>query len=669
MRHKKLLTALSVVCLMVSLGLVGSVFAQQDEEHTGFVSDAEPEARYTIQLAASQTVTITAEAISGGLDTVLGLFNAAGEEVAFNDDFGGTLNSQIGYTAREAGTYTIVISNYPGSSGEYLLTISYGTAAGGTSTTGGVSSGTSEGPIPDRAPDQTHTGPMSDSTPDARYNVSLQAGQGIVASARAEGSGLDTFLLLMGPDGEEVSRNDDAEPGVTTDSLIVYQAAAAGQYTVVVTNFPGTSGNYVLDIWILSAAEILSSLESTRVQFSGPRQVYDTENFRIHYTLEGKDATTLEFVELVAQTMEEVYDIQINQLGWAAPPPDGQLGGDSRYDVYLLELLGEEVESRLLGYNSPEGPEGDNPNTAEVEPSAVPSYLVIDNDYAQDQLEDGTSIQVMRATAAHEFHHGIQFGYDAGRNEFRMFYEATASWMETITFPDEEAATGYVEQVFTYPELCFAAQGDADVTGLAVYGTWLFLQSLADTHGDDAPIRLWENIAQYDGWEALEATLQDYGDTLTEMVARYHLQNLVRDYAMTPNFADRTVWLENNITGPGSWTFTGQGIQELAANYFAFAPGSGAFNVSVAGDDGSIELWAVGIKGPQATVFYLGRGADVVTRDFDEMYIVAFNTTIAEDVTSCNYAGYSIEVGAGTGAGATDYGTLDASQFASLGRR
>lgn len=668
MRHKNLLTALSIACLLLVLGLAGSVLAQQDEEHTGFVSDAQPEARYTIQLAASQTVTISAEAISGGLDTVLALFNAAGEEVAFNDDFGGTLNSQIGYTAREAGTYTIVVANYPGSSGEYRLTISYGAASGGTGGTGGTG-GASEGPIPDRAPDRTETGSMSDTTPDARYNVNLQAGQGIVAAARAEGSALDTFLLLMGPDGAEVARNDDAEPGATTDSLIVFQAPTAGQYTVVVTNFPGTAGTYVLDIWVLSAAEILSSLESTRVQFSGPRQVYDTENFRIHYTLEGKDATTLEFVELVAQTMEEVYDIQINQLGWAAPPPDGQMGGDSRYDVYLLDLLGDEVESRLLGYNSPEGPEGDNPNTPQPEPRAVPSYLVLDNDYAQDQIEDGTPIQVMRATAAHEFHHGIQFGYDSGRSEFRMYYEATASWMETITFPDEEAATGYVEQVFTYPELCFAAQGDADVTGLAIYGTWLFIQSLADAHGDDAPIHLWENIAQYEGWEALDATLQAYGDTIPDMVARYHLQNLVRDYAMTPNFADRTVWLENTITGPGSWTFTGQGIQELAANYFAFAPGGGTFNVSVTGDGGGIELWAVGIKGPDATVFYLGRGADVATSDFDEMYIVAFNTTIAEDVTACNYADYSIQVGAATGVGVTPFATLDSSQFASLGRR
>ena len=38
---------------------------------------------------------------------------------------GVTLNSQISFVAVEAGEYTVVMTNYPGSSGDYELTISY----------------------------------------------------------------------------------------------------------------------------------------------------------------------------------------------------------------------------------------------------------------------------------------------------------------------------------------------------------------------------------------------------------------------------------------------------------------------------------------------------------------------------------------------------------------
>ena len=46
------------------------------------------------------------------MDTLLRLFNASGNELAFNDDHGGTLYSQITYSFASAGTYYVAVSGY-----------------------------------------------------------------------------------------------------------------------------------------------------------------------------------------------------------------------------------------------------------------------------------------------------------------------------------------------------------------------------------------------------------------------------------------------------------------------------------------------------------------------------------------------------------------------------
>jgi hypothetical protein len=396
---------------------------------------------------------------------------------------------------------------------------------------------------------------------------------------------------------------------------------------------------------------------------SGPILFQDTQHFRIHYTLEGNDAVTEAYLGQVAQTLEEVYDIQTNQLGWPVPPSDGSMGGDDHYDVYLLNLL-DHRGGGDLGYTSPEWPTVDNPNTEAVETSAVASYLALDNDYAEEDVTEGKdSIALMRATTAHEFHHGIQFGYDLG-DQFNWYYEATASWMETVTFPAQQDAAGYVEAVFTYPEVCFGAEGEADPTeGVLMYGSWLFLDSLASAHGDQAPQRLWENIAVYEGWRSLEETLREYGDTVPQAVARYHVQNLVRDYRMTPAFNEFTVWLENTIDSTGDWTFTGQGIQELAANYYEVALSPGQYAVSVDSNKDSLELWAILITGTTAEAVPLGTGATINTANYDHVYLMVFNSAYDEDVTECDYVDYTISVGPGTGPMPGVAFKLNASQF------
>ena len=177
----------------------------------------------------------------------------------------------------------------------------------------------------------------------------------------------------------------------------------------------------------------------------------------------------------------------------------------------------------------------DDPETAPVEQAAA-SHIVLDNDFSQGEIDPGDDgVALMHATAAHEFHHAIEFGYDAGE-PMQWYSEATATWMETVTYPDFQAATGYVETLFDYPELCLGVQGDADPTdGDQKYGEWLFLQSLVDAHDPQLVTHLWEQIGVADDWVPLDNVLTVYGDTRVDAVRRFRLQNLVRDYAWTPD--------------------------------------------------------------------------------------------------------------------------------------
>lgn len=60
---------------------------------------------------------------SPDFDTVLILKSPSGEEVAFNDDSGGTLNSRIIYSVNVTGRYTIVARSYSGVGGNYKIEV------------------------------------------------------------------------------------------------------------------------------------------------------------------------------------------------------------------------------------------------------------------------------------------------------------------------------------------------------------------------------------------------------------------------------------------------------------------------------------------------------------------------------------------------------------------
>ncbi len=502
----------------------------------------------------------------------------------------------------------------------------------------------------------SYNGILDDSSDQQTYPVTLKTGDAILITTTAqEDDNLDTVLKLYDPAGRIVAENDDADL-LTYDSQITYIAPETGVYKVEVSRYDETtSGHYDLDVTIG-----MVTIFKYDVTLSGTELTEDTAHFRIHYTLSGVDAVTPTFLDATARAFEDMWQREIVQLGWPIPPGDGLMGGDDLYDVYISDLLGAGEEA--LGYMQTAAVVGDNPNTDALETYAAASYIVIDNDFHDVEYADGQdAATLMRTTAAHEFHHAIQDGFDALEPD-DWLREATSVWMETVAAGKDQDATGYIALAFEYPELCLGTSAnDGDV----MYGEWTFMTFLTDEFGADAVRQLWDSLIDYDSFDGMGRMLATFDTDVPHEAVRYRLKNLARDYQLAPLF-DATVWLEDTITAVGSWTPNGSGVQELGANYFDFAAPSGLYDVSLSGDDGQLQLWAVGLTDHDLEAVALGRGGSIDSSRYSKLYLMVFNPQVEADVNDCSYVEYKIKVLAGKGSPNPVDSTWDSTYFEPL---
>lgn len=519
--------------------------------------------------------------------------------------------------------------------------------------------------VPATAAQEGHevvTGRLNDRDSEAIVEVELEAGQSIfILAERTEGE-LDLVLTLRDEDGDDVADNDDYSD-YTLDSSISYTAENAGTYEIILERYDDEGrGEFRLTYDIGNDAVFAPVKYLDRLLLSGPMAYRDTSHFRIHYTLEGEDAVTENYLNGVALTVEEVYRIQIERLQWPLPPGDDGGGGNDLYDIYLLDVIGE--TGHAFGYVTFYEDVGDNPNTAGEEDNAASSFMVLDNDYDLEEDDPILATSLMRATMSHEYNHAIQYGYTAGSDRgLRWYYEATATWMETVALSKDQDATGYVETVFTYPELCFGYGGDDDNEVDLVYGEWLFIESIAEDHGDEIVQQLWTNLIDDSGFTALVRTLEARGDTLENAMIRYYVKNLTLSYELADLF-DATVWLEDRIEDLGTWEPRGDGLQELSANYFEVRLPDDIYYARILGDESALQLWGVGVTDEQADVFSLDGGANFDPSAYERFYLFVFNPIYDDNVDRCRFYNYEISIEeAKTGDPAEVVFSLDAPRF------
>ena len=170
-----------------------------------------------------------------------------------------------------------------------------------------------------------------------------------------------------------------------------------------------------------------------------------SQNFCVFYTVAGPDAVPSadtdadgfpDYAEAALSFMEFSFRREHGTLGWRRPPKDGARGcttipndGRSRIDAYLVDLPG------LYGY-------------AQTDPRQRGrrqfGYLVMDNDM-KEITSYSNKMLPLAVTAAHEYNHVIQFGYDVIQDPW--MFESTATAYEELVFPDVNDYLQYLSDV------------------------------------------------------------------------------------------------------------------------------------------------------------------------------------------------------------------------------
>lgn len=139
--------------------------------------------------------------------------------------------------------------------------------------------------------------------------------------------------------------------------------------------------------------------------------------FRIHYDTSGVHKPAYS-IDNLAKILDDVYSYEITELGYPAPPADGEKGGDSKYDIYIRKNTANwgvtHIEDKVV----------DNTWT---------SYMELDNDFSDKRV---TGLDAVRITCAHEFHHAIQVGNFTFSPSDVWYHEITSTSMEEFMYDD-----------------------------------------------------------------------------------------------------------------------------------------------------------------------------------------------------------------------------------------
>lgn len=203
------------------------------------------------------------------------------------------------------------------------------------------------------------------------------------------------------------------------------------------------------------------------------------DRFEVHYDTTGSHAVahfdddgngTPDYVDFVANTFEDVWDLQILQLGYLEPPVDS----DGRYDVYIKNL----GNSGVYGLTWPD-PGG----------TTTASYMEIDNNFT-DNIYFTREHKAVQVTAAHEFYHAIQFAYYAPF-DVAWWQELTATWMEDFAYDDVNDYYAYVEFFLEAPE---ESLDKFSFGNLRPFGASIFGHYLADVYGTETIKSTWDSL-------------------------------------------------------------------------------------------------------------------------------------------------------------------------------
>jgi hypothetical protein len=224
-----------------------------------------------------------------------------------------------------------------------------------------------------------------------------------------------------------------------------------------------------------------------------------TDHYCIHWVKTTDDAPppadtnhdgVPDYVQTMAAVFEHAYAVENVELGWRPPTSDKSRGCATgapancpdKTDVYIKEIGSQGI----YGYAAPDPDQRSNSQAA---------YLVMDDDYNATQFPryEGDPLQPMEVTAAHEYNHVLQFGYDTAQDTW--MFESTATWMEDRVYTDVNDYLQYLTSwtQMTFVPLTYFSPDGNDPLNVKVYGDSVWNRWIQTRFGDDVIRDAWAN--------------------------------------------------------------------------------------------------------------------------------------------------------------------------------
>ncbi len=361
-------------------------------------------------------------------------------------------------------------------------------------------------------------------------------------------------------------------------------------------------------------------------------------HFKIHFTKTGTNAVyqssvdnngngVPDYVDNCASILDYVWAKEVDTLGYLSPPDDGWYpfylnnGGDGKYDIYL-RAFGTEY----LGQTTRE--------TTQTESSVVyTSFIELDNDYLGYPYYH-SQYDWLRVTAAHEFFHAIQFGYDAFESEVTRglvkpyWMEMSATWMEDQVYDNINDYIYYLPYFFNYPWLSlrtFSNDENDKPRYYHAYGSCVWPIYLGERFGINIIKDIWTKCREVPDDNVLPATDQilndPYSSSLNDAFREFTVWNYFTGDRANPDilgfYSEGELFFDpsgnpirvketdmHNFYPVTDSFITAQLPQNLGANYITFIPitdSAGGLRIYFNGDAGA--EWEVSLIGNRCIDF------------------------------------------------------------------
>lgn len=346
------------------------------------------------------------------------------------------------------------------------------------------------------------------------------------------------------------------------------------------------------------------------------------ENILVHYATVGTHAPyqvnvdvdpangVPDYIDSTLYIFEYVWNYVTVTLGYDTPPLDNGLGGDNRYDVYV-ENLGQ----GFFGFTSPD---------VDVGQQRVSSFISIENDFNESQNYRNRPLDAVKVTAAHEFFHAVQFGYDALEFDFDdpddwttykpWWLEASATWMEDVIYDDINDYLGYLPFYYGYSWMGLGtfSYNYGDPRAFHPYASCVWPIYLTEKYGVEIVKDIWERCGTIAGYNTLHATndaLLSRSSSLSTGFLEFSVWNFhTGDFADPVNFfsegnlfpeMDTATYVGQLVDYPRNLGNVLRPPEHLGANFIVIRSGfePGGVQVNFDGRDLSNASWHVAILG------------------------------------------------------------------------